>query len=89
MGEALPEAGSEDCRVALRPCSGESLMELPLDDLLDFGLSTFSLVGNTATTPADEDDDDDCRLDDLGNSGKSRTGEFGPLVPLLAEPRLV
>jgi hypothetical protein len=42
------------------------------EDRLDcLGLSDFSLLGDSADVPVDER-----RLDDFGNSGKSRAGDF-------------
>lgn len=74
--------GKGCCLVGLGP-SEESLREL-LDDLLDcLGFSGFSLAGDSVTAPVD--DDDDWRLDDRGNSGKSLAGEFGVLVLLRAD----
>ncbi|KAF7818449.1 piriformospora indica-insensitive protein 2-like [Senna tora] len=67
-GDSLPSAESKGvkCRAGLDP-SDESLS---LDDLLCFGFSDFSLVGEPVTSP------DDRRLFDFGKSGRSLSGEF-------------
>jgi hypothetical protein len=76
--------GSTGCCLLDLVPSDESLREL-LVDLLDcLGFSGFSdLLGDPVTAPVD-DDDDDWRLDDRGNSSKSPAGEFGVLALLRA-----
>ncbi|GKV01794.1 hypothetical protein SLEP1_g14319 [Rubroshorea leprosula] len=57
--------------------SSNKSFSLLLEDLLDcFCLSVFSLGPNSLGLPK-------LRLDDLGNSGMSRAGEFGSLALLL------
>lgn len=74
--------GTGCCLLDLVP-SDESLRELFVDLLDCLGFSGFSLLGDPVTAPVD-DDDDDWRLDDRGNSGKSLAGEFGVLALLRA-----